>query len=136
MIDWLQEPRLSCETAAIEDAPGSGDNLTTTAMDGVSVKGHVIKIEANVAHVLVTQDTLVVREIINLNLDLVDGLQQPGLGCQHAGVQDTPGCGDDLATTTMDSVSVKCHIVQVKPDGTQVLIAQHSLEKNRLELWG
>ena len=62
MIDGLQEPGLGCESAAIEDTPAGGDNLTATAMDGVSVQRHIIQIEANVAHVLVTQDTLVIRE--------------------------------------------------------------------------
>merc|ERR1719348_1437614 len=68
-----------------------------------------------------------------LNLDLVDGLQQPGLGCEHAGVQDTSGCGNDLTTTTMDGISMKCHIIQVKPDRTQVLVTQHSLLGSPLE---
>lgn len=62
MIDGLQKSRLGCETTAIEDAPSSGNNLTTTTMNGVSVKGHIVQIEANVAQVLVTQDALVVRE--------------------------------------------------------------------------
>ena len=62
MIDGLQKSRLCCKTTAIEDAAASGNNLATTTMNGVSVKCHIVKIEANVAHVLVTQDALVVRE--------------------------------------------------------------------------
>ena len=67
---------------------------------------------------------------------MVDGLHEPGLGCEHAGVQDAPGCGDDLAAATMDGVSVQGDVIQVKPDGTQVLVTQHSLERNKLVLWG
>ena len=59
MINGLQEPGLGCESAAIEDASAGGDNLTATAMDGVSVQRHVIQIEANVAHIFITNDALV-----------------------------------------------------------------------------
>ena len=62
MVDGLEKPGLSCKTAGVENASTGWDNLTTTAMDGISVKGHIVQIEANVAQVLVTQDTLVVKE--------------------------------------------------------------------------
>merc|ERR1711936_1161385 len=76
---------------------------------GLSLLEHVTS--PPVQHSVDTSDSV----LRALNLDLVDGLQQPGLGCEHAGVQDPPGGGNDLTTTAMDGISVKCHIVQAKP---------------------
>ena len=52
-----------------------------------------------------------IKKIINLDLDEVDGLHQPGLGSEDTGVQDTSSRGDDLAATTMDGVSVQGDII-------------------------
>ena len=66
---------------------------------------------------------------IDLDLHLVDGLHEPGLGGEHAGVEDTSGGGDDLAAAAVDGVSGERHVVQVKPDRAHVLVTQHTLEQ-------
>ena len=60
MVDWLHEPGLSCEAAGVEDTARGGNDLPTTAVNSVGMECHVIQIEADIAHILVTQDTLVV----------------------------------------------------------------------------
>ncbi len=64
-----------------------------------------------------------------LDLDQVDRLHQPWFGGQERGVEDATGCRDDLATSAMDGVSVECHVVDVETDSAQVLIAEHTLNK-------
>lgn len=56
-----------------------------------------------------------------LDLTQVDGLHQSGCCRQYASVQTTPGGGDDLTTSSVDGVSVKCHIVDVEPHSSHVL---------------
>jgi hypothetical protein len=54
----------SCQTktltyhAAIEAAAGGRDDLTTTSMDGIGVQGNIIDVEANSAHVLIAEGSL------------------------------------------------------------------------------
>ena len=47
-----------------------------------------------------------------LDLHKIDGLHEPGL--QHTGIQAAPSCGDDLATPTVDGISVQHHIMDIK----------------------
>ena len=67
----------------------------------------------------------------HLDLHLVDGLQDPGLGRQLAGVQAPPGRGDDLSAATMDGVGVERHVVDVKADGAHVLLTQDTLKRSQ-----
>lgn len=67
----------------------------------------------------------------HLNLHQVDGLHESGLGCDLAGVQNPAGRGDDLATAAMDGVRVEGHVVDVEADGTHVLLAQHTLRREK-----
>merc|ERR1712055_1022766 len=62
-----------------------------------------------------------------LNFHLVNRLHQPGLRSDHGGVQGPPCGGDDLAATTMDSVSMECNIIKVKPCCTQILVTKNTL---------
>ena len=64
-----------------------------------------------------------------LDLNQIDWLQEAGLGRQHAGVQDTPCSGDDLPTSSVNGVCVECHIMDVKPDTSQVFFTQRTLNK-------
>merc|ERR1712002_63785 len=56
-VDGFQEAGFGSEEAGVQDAPGGGDDLSAAPMDGVSVEGHVLDVEADAAHVLVTQHT-------------------------------------------------------------------------------
>ena len=62
-----------------------------------------------------------------LNFDQVDGLQESGLCGEAGGIEDTPGGGDDLSTSPVDSVSVQGDIIDVESDSTHVLVTEHSL---------
>ncbi len=64
---------------------------------------------------------------IYLDFYQVDGLHEPGVGCQSAGVQHTSRRGDDLTTTAVNSVSVQGHVVDVEADASHVLLAHHTL---------
>lgn len=50
----------------------------------------------------------------SLDFDQIDGLAQAGLGSELAGVQHTAAGGDNLATATMDGVSVHHHIAHLR----------------------
>ena len=63
---------------------------------------------------------------------MVDGFHQPGLGSENTGVQDTSSRGNDLATTTMDGVSMESNIIKVEPDSSHVLVAENSLETHKM----
>ena len=57
-----------------------------------------------------------------LNVDLEDGFDEAGSGGEFAGVEDTAGGGDDLTTTTVDSISVHGDIFDVDADTTHVFV--------------
>jgi hypothetical protein len=69
----------------------------------------------------------------HLNLDQVDGLEQSGLGQKGSGVQDTTSSGDDLATTTVDSISVQGHIKDVEAGRAHGLLSNGSFTSSPLE---
>ena len=63
-----------------------------------------------------------------LNLDKVDWLEESWLSSQHSSVQATSGSWDDLTATSVDSVSVEGHIIQVEADTTDVFVSHWTLE--------
>ena len=48
-IDGLEKHGLGSEHGGVEDSPCSGDDLTTTTMDGVCVQSHVVDVETDAA---------------------------------------------------------------------------------------
>lgn len=56
--DWLLESGLGGELSSIEDSSSSGDELTTSSVDCVSVKTNIHHVESDSSHVLLSQDTL------------------------------------------------------------------------------
>ena len=56
--DGLEEAGLGGETARVHATAGCGDNLTTTTVDGIGVKGDIVNVEADAAHVLVSKHAL------------------------------------------------------------------------------
>lgn len=69
----------------------------------------------------------------DLNLDQEDGLKQSRLSQQSRGVQNTTSSGDDLATTTVDSISVQSNIKDVEADGAHGLLSNGTLTGSPLE---
>ncbi|CAH0021957.1 unnamed protein product [Clonostachys rhizophaga] len=69
----------------------------------------------------------------HLNLDQVNGLEQSGLGQKGSGVQDTTSSGDDLATTTVDSISVQGHIKDVEAGRAHGLLSNGTFAGSPLE---
>lgn len=61
------------------------------------------------------------------NFGQEDGLHQFGLGCEFAGVVESSGCWDDLATTSVDGISVQDAVHDVDSDTSHVLLAKGSL---------
>lgn len=51
-----------------------------------------------------------------LDLAQVDGLHEARSGCEIRSVQDATSCWNDLTASTMDSISVQCHVVDVEAD--------------------
>jgi hypothetical protein len=56
--DWLEETWLGEKGRGVQDTTGSWDDLTTTTMDGISVKGNIHDVEADRAHWLLSNWTL------------------------------------------------------------------------------
>lgn len=69
----------------------------------------------------------------NLDLDVEDGLEDSGVGKHGRGVQGTTSSGDDLTTTTVDSISVQGHIKDVEADSTHGLLSNGTLTGSPLE---
>lgn len=59
-----------------------------------------------------------------LDVDLEDGLDEAGSGGELAGVEDTASGGDDLTTTTVNSISVHGDILDVDADTAHVFVGQ------------
>lgn len=57
-VDGLHESGVGSKHAGIEHTTGGGDDLSTSTMDGISMQGYIMDVEADSAHVLLTQDTL------------------------------------------------------------------------------
>lgn len=69
----------------------------------------------------------------NLDLDVEDGLQDTGVGKHGSSIQDTTSSGDDLTTTTVNSISVKSNIKDVEADGAHGLLSNGTLTGGPLE---
>jgi hypothetical protein len=46
-VDGLHETRCGCDVRGVEDATSCWNDLTASAMDGISVECHVVDVEAN-----------------------------------------------------------------------------------------
>jgi len=89
-VDGLQETRLGSQAARIHASTSSGHNLTSTAVDRVSVHGDIQEVPTDTAAVLLGENTLLGRNLKTTHngiLDFVEVLH--GLG----GVDDKVGAG-------------------------------------------
>jgi len=62
-----------------------------------------------------------------LDLALVDGFEEPWLGGELTGVEDSSGGWHDLTGTSMDGVSVKGDVVDVESAATHVFVGEDTL---------
>jgi hypothetical protein len=56
--DGFLEAGGGSKLASVEGASGSGDNLTTSSVNSISVEGDILNVESDAAHVLVGHDAL------------------------------------------------------------------------------
>ena len=68
-----------------------------------------------------------------LDLDQEDRLDESGLSSKLTGVEDSSSSWHDLTTTSVDSIGVKCHILNVYSDTSHVLISHNTLFGGPLE---
>merc|ERR1712091_519021 len=92
-------PQVSCEPVGLVDGQVGLDDEHGGA-GGLCLLEHVTS--PPVEHT-VDSSNCVLRA---LDFNKVDWLHQPGLSSEHGGVEDSPGGGDDLTTSTMDRVRV------------------------------
>ena len=68
-----------------------------------------------------------------LDLDQEDRLDESGLGGELASIEDTSGSGHDLTATSVDSIGVEGHILDVESDTSHVFISHNTLLGGPLE---
>ena len=68
-----------------------------------------------------------------LDLDLEDRLDESGASSQLRGVEDTASGGHDLATTSVDGVSVESNVHDVEANTTHLLVSHSTLLGGPLE---
>ena len=56
--DWLLELWLSGELTSVDDSSACWENLTSTSMDGIGMKGNIVDVESASSHVLIAHNTL------------------------------------------------------------------------------
>ena len=56
--NWLLEFWGSSELTGVEDSSGSWDDLTSTSMDGIGVKGNIMDVESDTSHGLIAHGSL------------------------------------------------------------------------------
>jgi hypothetical protein len=87
-VDGLEESRLGQKGRGKQDTTGSGDNLTATTVNGISVEGNIHEVEADRAHGLLSNGTLTGSPLEtgdNGILDLVQVLNSLGLVNEQVG---------------------------------------------------
>jgi len=55
--DGFLETRFSSELGSVVDTTSCGDDLTTTSVDSISVKGHINNVELDTSHVFFSHDS-------------------------------------------------------------------------------
>ena len=63
-----------------------------------------------------------------LNVDQEYRFEEFWFSSELTSVEDTTSSWDNLTAPSVDSISVKCHIIEIKTATSHVLIAQDSLE--------
>lgn len=74
-VDGLHETGLGDVGGGVDGAAAGGDDLSTTAMDGISVENNIQDVEAASAHVLLGEDTLAGGPLEGSNAGILDFVQ-------------------------------------------------------------
>jgi len=70
--DWFHKSGLSSQLSGIEDTSGSGDDLTSSSVDGISVENNVHKVESDSSHVLVGENSFLGNPLKSSNHRVLD----------------------------------------------------------------
>lgn len=57
-VDWFKKSRLSSQDGSIEYSPRSWDDLSTSSMNGISMKSNIMDVESNSSKIFVAQNRL------------------------------------------------------------------------------
>jgi len=68
-----------------------------------------------------------------LDFDQEDGFLEAWLGSEFRSEEHTSSSGGDLTTTSVDSISVECYVLDVEADASHVLISHDTLLGGPLE---
>jgi hypothetical protein len=99
-VDGLHESGLSEKSGSVQDTAGSGDDLTTTTVNGISVEGNVEDVEAASSHGLLSNGTLTSSPLEtgdNGILDFVEVLDSLGLVDQQVSTSAVRTEGPNLS---------------------------------------
>ncbi|KAI6748621.1 hypothetical protein HG530_015394 [Fusarium avenaceum] len=99
-VDGLHESGLGEKSGSVQDTAGSGDDLTTTTVNGISVEGNVEDVEAASSHGLLSNGTLTGSPLEtgdNGILDFVEVLDSLGLVDQQVSTSAVRTEGPDLS---------------------------------------
>jgi len=55
--DWLLEHWCGSELTSVEHSSGGWDDLATTSVDSISMKGNIMDVESDTSHVLIAHCT-------------------------------------------------------------------------------
>lgn len=136
--DGLQKSGLSQQGGGVQDTTGSGNDLTTTTVDGIGVQGYIKDVEADVAHGLLSNRTLTSSPLETGDdrvLDFVEVLDSLGLVNQQVGAvgvgaksPDLAGVGDIPAEVVSKDTGASLEIITrgdlAALDGTAKLLIQ------------
>ena len=79
--DWLLESWLSSQLSGIENSSGSGDQLTTSSVDSISVQCHVMDVESDTSHVFFSHNSFLSSPLESRFARIFDFIQElNGLG--------------------------------------------------------
>jgi len=122
----------SGSSEGLGETEGLGDGKVGLHVDERGARNRLLFVDdsSTLGEALVDTTDGVIRA---LDLDEEDGLDESGGGGQLASVEDTSGGWDDLATTSVDSVSVEGHILDVESDTSHVLVGKTTLLGGPLE---
>jgi len=114
------------ETERLGDGEVSLDHDERSSSDGLLTNDHT----ATLGEAAVNATYSIVR---GLDFNQEDGLLEAGFGSKLSGEEDTAGCGGDLTSSAMDSISVEGDILEVEAATTESLVAHDTFLGSLLE---
>jgi len=120
-VDGFLKSGLGSQDASVKNTTSSGDDLSTTSVDGISVKGDIKNLEADSSHVLFTENTFLGGPLESSDervLDFVEVLNSLGLiekkvGSGGVGTEapDLTGIGDIPGVVVGEETSTILRVV-------------------------